>query len=251
MFISSLTTSLLSFIGTLIWVVLCGRFSIAIRPAALKKRFDAELGDSFTPRYNAAPGQDLPVILNRSPKKIQLCRWGFIPSWQKKVPTGARLINARAETIMEKRTFQRAFQKQRCLVLADGFYEWKKTPQRRIPYRFVLHDEAPFAFAGIWSQWTGTDQSVVTSFSIITTDANAVVADVHHRMPVLLQPQDEASWLTMPPEDAITLLNPYPSDLMRAYPVSPRVNSPVNDDPSVIKPIKRRKERVKRIDDFF
>jgi len=251
MFISIITASFISFFEILVWVILCGRFSIAVRPAALKKRFDAELVDSFTPRYNAAPGQELPVILNRSPNQIQLCRWGFIPPWQKKVPPSARLINARAETIMEKRTFRRAFQKQRCLVLADGFYEWKKTPQRRIPYRFVLHDETPFAFAGIWSQWTGTDQRAVTSFSIITTDANAVVADIHHRMPVLLQPQDEARWLSMPPEDAVTLLNPYPENLMRAYPVSPRVNSPANDDPTVIKPIKRRKERVKRIDDFF
>ncbi|MFX0201112.1 MAG: SOS response-associated peptidase, partial [Candidatus Hodarchaeota archaeon] len=116
---------------------------------------------------------------------------------------------------------------------------------------FVLHDEAPFAFAGIWSQWTGSAQRTVTSFSIITTDANAVVADIHHRMPVLLQPQDEARWLTMPPEDVVTLLNPYPADMMRAYTVSPRVNSPTNDDPAVIKPMKRRKERIKRIDDFF
>ena len=251
MFISIIAIPILSLGGALVWVVLCGRFSIAIRPVALKKRFDAELADSFSPRYNAAPGQDLPVILNRSPNQIQLCRWGFIPPWQKKAPTGARLINARAETIMEKRTFRRAFQKQRCLVLADGFYEWKKTPQRRIPYRFVLQDEAPFAFAGIWSQWAGADQRAVTSFSIITTDANAVVADVHDRMPVLLQPQDETSWLTMLPEDAVTLLKPFPADLMRAYPVSPRVNSPANDDPAVIKPMKRRKERVKRIDDFF
>ena len=152
---------------------------------------------------------------------------------------------------MEKRTFRRAFQKQRSLVLVDGFYEWKKTPQRRIPYRFVLHDEAPFAFAGIWSQWSGADQRAVTSFSIITTDANAVVADVHHRMPVLLQPQDEANWLTVPPEDAGNLLQPYPANLMRAYAVSPRLNSPANDDPELIKPGMLRGERIRRLDEFL
>lgn len=146
MFVPMHTKTLLYFIGAFLWVILCGRFSIAISPAALKKRFNAELDKPLQPRYNAAPGQNLPVILNRSPNKIQLCRWGFIPHWAKDASMDYRLINARAETIIENRIFRSAFRKQRCLVLADGFYEWQKTPLRKIPHRIVLQDESPFAF---------------------------------------------------------------------------------------------------------
>ncbi len=245
------TKSLLYFIGVFLWVILCGRFSIAISPAALKKRFNAELDKPLQPRYNAAPGQNLPVILNRSQDKIQLCRWGFIPHWAKDVSIDYRLINARAETIMENRIFRSAFRKQRCLVLADGFYEWQKTPLRKIPHRIVLQDKSPFAFAGIWTGWKDKNEHWINSFSIITTKANSLVAEIHDRMPVILQPQDETDWLTTPPEEAANLLQSYPANLMRAYAVSPRVNSTANDDPELIKPIKLKKEQVKRLDEFF
>ncbi|MFQ6123266.1 MAG: SOS response-associated peptidase [Candidatus Heimdallarchaeota archaeon] len=239
------------FLGAFLWVLLCGRFSITVSPTALKKRFKAELDKPLQPRYNAAPGQKLPVILNRSPNKILLCRWGFIPHWAKDASMDYRLINARAETIMENRIYRSAFRKRRCLVLADGFYEWQKTPMRKIPHRIVLQDGSPFAFAGIWSGQKNKNKHWINSFSIITTKANSLVAEIHDRMPVILQPQDETNWLNMPPEEAVNLLQPYSANLMQAYPVSSRVNSTTNDDPELIKPITLKKKHVKRLDDYF
>jgi len=207
--------------------------------------------DPIRPRYNAAPGQNLPVIRNTSPDKIHLMRWGLIPAWAKSSNHEYHLINARAETISEKNVFRSAFRGRRCLVLADGFYEWSKSQGRKTPYRITLRTETPFAFAGIWSIWTDQTETNVHSFSIITTEANSLVAEIHQRMPVILFPEDEKNWLTLPPEDGLKLLTPYPTELMQAYPVSSRVNSPKNDSPDIIKPVRVQKDRVKRLDDFF
>jgi putative SOS response-associated peptidase YedK len=154
--------------------------------------------------------------------------------------------------------FRTAVEKRRCLVLADGFYEWQKTSGRKRPHRIILENEDPFAFAGIWSVWQDEHQAKVFSFSIITTEANPVVAEIHPRMPVILHPNDEQKWLTMPPEDATTLLKPYPASLMRTYEVSPEVNSPKNDSPEIIHPLQLRKRPYKmqkrperRLDEFF
>ena len=245
-------------VGMLLWSILCGRYTVTLDPRLLISRFNAELADPIQPRYNAAPGQDLPVIRNTSPDKIHLHQWGLIPHWAKSAQHGYKLINTRAETILEKPMFRTPFQKHRCLLLADGFYEWQKTSGGKQPHRIVLENEAPFAFAGIWSLWQDERQSKIFSFSIITTEANSVVAEIHSRMPVILHPKDEQKWLTTSSEDAMALLKPYPASLMRTYEVARLVNSPKNDSPEVIQPLQLRKRPYKmqkrperRLDEFF
>ena len=251
MFRLLITTFLLYSTGMLFWPVLCGRYTVSIDPRVLIARFNAELTEPIHPQYNAAPSQNLPVISNTAPDKIHLSRWGYIPSWAKSIDHGYSLINARAETISKSRIYRSAFQKRRCLVLSDGFYEWGKIAGRKTPYRITLLTEEPFAFAGIWSIWNVQKDTQVHSFSIITTDANAVVAKIHNRMPVILPPEEEQNWLTNPPEDALELLNPYPAELMKTYAVSTKVNSPKNDSSDLIQPIRQREAPVKRLDEFF
>lgn len=162
--------------------------------------------------------------------------WGLVPFWAKDPKIGTRLINARAETIAEKPAFRTPFKKHRCLVLADGFYEWDRKGARRVPYRVVLKDEMPFALAGICDYWKDESGKELRSFSIITTDANQLIATIHDRMPVILLPQDEKVWLD-PGLDlikALKMLRPYPADDMKMYPVSTLVNNPKNDLPQVI-----------------
>lgn len=216
---------------------MCGRYTIFIDPEQLAERFQASLPlEGLQPRYNAAPTQALPVLLNQGERRIQLLRWGLIPSWAKDPTIGNRMINARAETVAQKPSFRAAFQRRRCLVLADGFYEWQKTPQGKVPMRIALKSGEPFAFAGLWEQWTGAQGEPLRTFTIITTTPNALLAPIHNRMPVVLSPEHESQWLDAAAgqERWLEVLRPYPAERMMAYPVSKRVNSPANDDPSVI-----------------
>ena len=162
--------------------------------------------------------------------------WGLIPSWAKDPAIGNKMINARAETVSEKPSFRSAFKKRRCLILADGFYEWQKTDDGKQPYHIKMEDDSPFAFAGLWEAWDKYGEEI-RSGTIITTDANDLMNEIHHRMPVILHPEDYGLWLDpdFDEKEALTsLLKPYPSDAMEAYPVSRRVNKPANNEPSVL-----------------
>lgn len=220
---------------------MCGRFSIASHPEKVAERFEVELPLEGIPvRYNAAPSQRLPVIYpEESCRKLDFFHWGLIPSWAKSSQVGYKMINARGETVASKPSFRRPFKSRRCLVLADSFYEWQKTPQGKLPTRFLLQNEEPFAFAGIWEKWLSPEKENIYSFAIITTDANSVVEPVHHRMPVILKPCEEKTWLNLDSseENLQSLIRPYPSEEMRSYPVSPRLNSGRIDDPSLIEKI--------------
>ncbi len=217
---------------------MCGRFSLTSPWELLKERFvvDIPLND-YRVRYNAAPGQNLWVIPAETPRNAQLFQWGLVPFWAKDPRIGNRLINARAETIAEKPAFRTPFKKHRCLVLADGFYEWDKKGARRVPYRVVMRDEHPFALAGICDYWKDTTGNELKSFSIITTGANRLIAQIHDRMPVILSRKDETVWLDPDLEilQALKMLRPYPAKEMKMYPVSTLVNNPTNDLPHVIK----------------
>ena len=217
---------------------MCGRFSLTSPWELLKERFVVDIPvNDYRVRYNAAPGQNLWVIPEETPRDAQLFQWGLVPFWAKDPKIGNRLINARAETIAEKPAFRTPFKKHRCLVLADGFYEWDKKGARRVPYRVVMKDEHPFALAGICDYWKDNKGNELKSFSIITTDANRLISKIHDRMPVILSRKDEKVWLD-PDLDiiqALKMLRPYPAKEMKMYPVSTLVNNPKNDLPQVIK----------------
>jgi len=217
---------------------MCGRFTMTSPWELLRERFGVDIPEmQYHYRYNAAPGQDLWVIPEETPNQAQLFHWGLVPFWAKDPKIGNRLINARAETVAEKPAFRTPFRKHRCLVLADGFYEWDKKGAKRVPYRVVLKDERPFAFAGICDYWKDEKGKELKSFSIITTDANDLISRIHDRMPVILSPKDEKEWLDPELEitKAVEMLHPYPAEEMKMYPVSTLVNSPKNDLPEVIK----------------
>ena len=216
---------------------MCGRFTIFADPERLAERFQAALpAGGLQPRYNAAPTQQLPVILNDGPPAIQFLQWGLIPFWAKDPSIGSRMINARSETLVDKPAFRAAFKKRRCLVLADGFYEWLQTPAGKQPMRITLASGEPFAMAGLWETWDAPDGSLLRTFTIITGDPNELVAPIHNRMPAILLPEHEAIWLDNAAEPAIWLdiLRPYPAERMAAYPVSRRVNFVGNDDAGLV-----------------
>jgi putative SOS response-associated peptidase YedK len=227
---------------------MCGRFSIFADPSRLAERFEVSLpAEGLRPRYNAAPTQALPVILNEGDRVIQLLRWGLVPFWAKDPSIGSQMINARAETLAEKPAFRNALKKRRCLVLADGFYEWsrstpevvdrsgKKTPNGKIPMRITLASGEPFAFAGLWENWDTPDGDVLRTFTIVTTSPNELLEPIHNRMPVILRPDHEPLWMDndADPSAWLDVLRSYPAELMVVYPVSKRVNFVGNDDPTV------------------
>ncbi len=216
---------------------MCGRFTIFADPERMVERFQASLPEAgLRPRYNAAPTQHLPVILNEEPSAIQLLQWGLVPFWAQDPSIGSRMINARSETLAEKPAFRAALKKRRCLVLADGFYEWQKTPDGKQPMRITLASGEPFAMAGLWETWDSPDGSLLRTFTIVTGEPNDLVAPIHNRMPAILLPEHEALWLDNAAEPAIWLdiLRPYPAERMAAYPVSRRINFVANDDPSLV-----------------
>jgi putative SOS response-associated peptidase YedK len=194
----------------------------------------------FEPHYNIAPSQDVVVIIQEQGRKLTTFRWGLIPSWVKDPAIGNKMINARSETLLDKPSFKNAFKKQRCLIIADGFFEWKKLGEEKIPMYIHLKTEKPFAFAGIWETWKSPDGKTIHSCAIITTVPNELMLTIHNRMPVILTKKDVATWIDIPnPTDnsLIDLLTPYPSEAMTAYQVSKIVNSPHNDVAACIKPV--------------
>ena len=215
---------------------MCGRFTLRTPTPVLAARFRLETMPELFPRYNIAPTQISPIIRDTHREVAQL-RWGLIPSWAKDAKIGGRMINARGETVAEKPAFRKAFRRRRCLVMADGYFEWRKVGREKRPLYIRMHDEQPFAMAGLWDRWFGTKEEKRDppweSFTIITTDANELTADVHDRMPVILAADDWELWLDTELEDPQALqplLRPYASDAMKVDPVSSHVNSVRNDD---------------------
>lgn len=213
---------------------MCGRYSWFHADDLLAERFDVALPDFEIPKtYNATPGMTLPIITEEQPDVPTLARWGFVPRW---MPQGAKqVINARAETLSIKPYFRDAMKTCRCLVLADGFYEWQRTGKTKAPYRIQRKDGQPFTFAGLYDK-RSVGKATQPCFTIITTEANRSVAPIHHRMPVMMLQEDERRWLdsTLPVAKASLLLQQYPDDLLTAYPISKKINRAIIDDPSLI-----------------
>jgi putative SOS response-associated peptidase YedK len=219
---------------------MCGRFSFSPLAKIIEERFDVKVDSTrYKPRYNSAPSQDLAVISNLNPGELSFYRWGLIPSWAKDKSIGNKLINARAETILEKPSFKNSLKHKRCLVLSDGFYEWKSIAKKeKIPSRITLQNNRLFAMAGIWDSWKDETGAMINSFAIITTTPNKLMENIHNRMPVILEQKDEKQWLNENDTTVLfSLLKPYPELEMTAYPVSKLVNSPSNDSPDVMNPV--------------
>lgn len=220
---------------------MCGRYTL-IRLADLVHVFPwITTVPGFTPRYNVAPGTPIPVIANDRPERFDLFVWGLVPSWAKDPAIGNKLINARAETLAEKPSFRTALRRRRCVIPADGFYEWKANPAEggKTPMYIRLKTGRPFGFAGLWDTRHGPGGEEMRSCTIITTAPNDLVAPIHNRMPVILPPEGYETWLDpgeATPEDLQPLLAPYPADRMEAYPVSRRVNKPGVEGPELVHP---------------
>jgi len=222
---------------------MCGGYTLTTDLKQVAKRFGAEAPDeisSILPRYNIAPTQNVIVVSDDGKRTIKQMRWGLIPSWAKDTTIGNRMINARAETLAEKPAFRNALKNRRCIIPADGFYEWQKLGKMKQPMRIVLKSGQPFGFAGLWERWQSPEGEEVLSCTIITTEANELLKAVHDRMPVILTRDAEAAWLNLniqETENLLPLLKKFPSDEMEFYPVSREVNSPQIDKPSDIERI--------------
>ncbi|TBL77667.1 SOS response-associated peptidase [Paenibacillus thalictri] len=222
---------------------MCGRYTITLTLEEMMLRF--LLDDSFpayhTPKYNVAPGQMVLAIIHDGEKnRLGELKWGLVPSWSKDDKSGARMMNARAETIADKPAYRLPFQRKRCLIPADGFYEWKRTGKDKQPMRIVLKDEGLFAMAGLYDTWIAPDGSKLSTCTIITVPSNGLMAGIHDRMPAILRREDEQVWLDRRNQDSKllqSLLKPYPEELMRAYPVSSLVGSVRNDTPECIREV--------------
>lgn len=219
---------------------MCGRFAQFTVLENLQSRFPVDtVACELTPSYNVAPSQEILSIIRRKENLLLKLHWGIVPFWVKDFSKAGKSINARVETAAQKPSFKAAFRYRRCLILADGFYEWKKTGSRKQPWFLTLPGKEPFAFAGLWDAWTGEDGSVYDSCTILTTAASGSIRDIHHRMPIILNPDAFHEWLNPDNQDTSkleTLLSEQTVREFKAYPVSTYVNSPKNNDPKCIKP---------------
>lgn len=224
---------------------MCGRFTLAASPDAVKEFFGLAETPHWSPRYNIAPTQAAPTVVfnaDRNQRGFRLLRWGLIPSWAKDPTIGSRLINARAETAATKPSFRAAFKHRRCLVIADGFYEWQARPdqKRKQPHYIRVNGGEPFAMAGLWEHWSSADGAEIDSCTVLTTEPNDLMAQLHNRMPVILPNDAHDTWLDPSLNDASRLqplLVPYPSEKMDAQAVNTLVNKPSNDGPACIEPM--------------
>ena len=221
---------------------MCGRFTLTVDPAELQDTFtNYDFPAQFAPRFNIAPAQPVLAIPNNGQNRADFFIWGLIPSWAKDPSIGNRLINARGETLAEKPSFRGSYKYKRCLVLADGFYEWKSQPgtKVKVPHFIHMKDRKPFALAGLWDEWHSPDGSQIRSCTIVTTEPNDLMAAIHNRMPVILPTDAYAQWIdpaVRTPESLGALIKPYPAEKMAAYPVSTLVNSPKNDRAECVVP---------------
>ena len=223
---------------------MCGRFTLTIDPADLRDAFPGlAFPEEMTPRYNVAPSQLVAVIANNGKNQVEFFKWGLVPSWAKDVSIGNRMINARAETLAEKPSFRAAYKRRRCLILADGFYEWKPVAgqKAKTPMLIKMKSGQPFAFAGLWEAWHPDQEDAILSCTIITTTPNALMEKIHDRMPAILKPEAYPLWLDpaeQAPDKLGKLLKPYPASQMTAFAVSRLVNDPRQDSPECIAPVK-------------
>lgn len=219
---------------------MCGRYTLRTPVETLVERFEIdEHPASISPSYNVAPTRQVAAVrAEDGRRKLEGLRWGLIPPWADDPEIGNRMINARSETVAEKPSYRRAFKERRCLILADGFYEWQKTADGKQPFYIRMEDRSPFAFAGLWESWSNGEE--IRSCTILTTEPNELVAPIHNRMPVILHREDYEMWLDPDFEEReplTSLLKPYPEEAMEAYPVGRRVNNPANDEPGCIEPV--------------
>jgi len=220
---------------------MCGRFTLHFPVELLAEIFGLPDLPSLVPRYNIAPTQAAAVVRSSGvTRRLDLLRWGLVPSWAKGIFIGSRMINARSESLPDKPAFRKAVRFRRCIVPASGFFDWKPEGSHKVPYYIRLSDGAPMGLAGIWEAWKTPEGSTLETFTILTTSANPLITPIHDRMPVILHPDAYDLWLDKDvnnPEQLQSLYPPYPADLMTLYPVSTLVNSPRNDNPSSIDPI--------------
>ena len=225
---------------------MCGRYELHSNPAAIALIFGLAHPPDVHPRYNIAPTTDVPIVRVNAEGQRELVRmrWGLVPRWAKDPSIGARMINARGETIAEKPSFRTAYRRHRCLMPADGFYEWMTMresadgePARRLPQHIRMADGSLFGFAGLYERWRSEEGDVLDSCTIVTTEANALLKSVHDRMPVIVAPESYARWLDPANADVADLIAPYPAAAMAYYPVSTRVNSVRHDDASLIEAV--------------
>lgn len=220
---------------------MCGRFTQTFSSSEIAKAFNLANLPELKPRYNIAPTQEVAAIVRSeasSEREFKWLRWGLIPSWAKDSKMGAKLINARAESVAQKPSFRSAFRYSRCLIIADGFYEWQQQENRKQPFYIQQIDGLPFALAGLWSTWQPKNGETISTCTIITTKANEIVQPIHERMPVILKSTDYEKWLAptvQQPELLQPLLQPYSSDKLKVAPVSTKVNNSRNDSPECVK----------------
>jgi putative SOS response-associated peptidase YedK len=223
---------------------MCGRYSLTSPVESLRRLFQFDNSPNLGLRVNIAPTQEVAAVRTREgtqdKREIALLRWGLIPSWAKSADMSAKMINARSETVAEKPAFRSAFRKRRCLIPADGFFEWHSEAGGKQPYRVVRRDGEPMAFAGLWENWRepGSGEEI-TSCAILTTEASKDIAHIHHRMPVILEPDEFSPWLD-PSSDRSALqklLHTLPEGKLKSYPVSKAINKVANDDPKLLEPI--------------
>lgn len=218
---------------------MCGRFAFYSPAEAVIKYFGVPDAAAIEARYNIAPTQSVPVVRDMDGENVlSLLHWGLVPFWAKEKSIGNRMINARAETVSEKPAYRAAFRHRRCLIPATGFYEWKRLADGKQPYFIAMRDERPFAFAGLWESWKGEDpDKPLESCTIVTTNPNEQLSNLHNRMPVILRQQDHETWLRAAHDDAAALMRPYPDDDLVAWPVSKHVNNPKNEGPENIRKV--------------
>jgi len=220
---------------------MCNRFTLISSPAAISNLFGCSAQTDFPPRYNIAPSQPIAVVrMSEGARRFALMRWGLIPSWIKDPRAFPPIYNARGESVLEKPAFRAAMKRRRCLIPADGFYEWQAGRGSRQPYYVRAKTGAPLAFAGLWETWVGPDGEELDGAAIITTAANRTLAQIHARMPVILPTEAFELWLNCAAVDATTagsLIAPAPEDLLEAYMISTAVNRVVNDEPGLLRPL--------------
>ena len=220
---------------------MCGRYTVGIDPEKLWQELELE-GEpqaELAPRYNVAPTQEVPAVLDRAPRELVMLRWGLVPFFAKDLSIGHRLINARAEGIADKPAFRRAFEKRRCLIPADGFYEWARQGKIKVPHYITLRTDRPMTFAGLWEVWHDPDDNRILTCTIVTTDARGEIGEIHDRMPVILPPDARAVWLDRAAsrDDLLALLRPFRAGELTHHEVSRLVNTPANDTPECIVPV--------------